>query len=330
MRAAQVSEKGKDFDIVAREIPEPGEGHVRVKVEACGICHGDAVAKYGWWPEPIDYPRVPGHEVVGRIDKVGAGAGVWKAGDRVGIGWQGSYCSKCGPCRSGDFANCVRPEITGITYDGGYAEYMIAFEKGLANAPDDMTGVEAGPLMCAGLTTYNSLRNSGARAGDLVAVLGVGGLGHLAVQYSKKMGFKTVAVARERIARARKKLGADIFIDIMKPIPRKRSGNRREGDTGDRSQQQGHFRYSRLAQRKLVLIAQMEEPIEVSLHLLWEENPYSVVFGHAKDSEETLAFSRLASVKAMVEEYPLGRVNEAFEKMLHGKLKFRVVLRMDR
>ncbi len=165
MRAAQITKPGMDFEIVEREIPEPGEGQVRIKVEACGICHSDDVVQSGEWPNGIDYPRVPGHEVIGHIDKAGRGVDAWKERQRVGVGWQGSYCSKCGPCRSGDFANCVRPEITGLTYDGGYAEYMIAFEKGLANAPDDMIGIEAGPLMCAGLTTYNSLRNSGARAG---------------------------------------------------------------------------------------------------------------------------------------------------------------------
>ena len=336
MKAAQVTEKGKDFDIVEREIPEPGEGQVRVKVEACGICHGDAVAKYGWWPEPIDYPRVPGHEVVGRIDKVGAGVGRWKAGDKVGIGWQGGYCSECGPCRRGDFANCVRPDITGLTYDGGFAEYMIAFEEGLAAVPEDLPGIQAGPLMCAGLTTFNSLRNSGAGPGDIVAVQGIGGLGHLAIQYAHKLGFYTVAVSRGKDGEALALgLGADRYIDSAAADAAKAlralGGAKAIMATAPNSKAISAILDGLGPNGKLVLIAQTEEPIEVnSLQLLvGRKSILGWYSGYAKDSEETLAFSRLAGVKAMVEEFPFERVNEAFDKMMNGKPRFKVVLRMD-
>lgn len=335
MKAAQVTEVGKDLDVVEREIPEPGEGQVRVRVEACGICHGDAVAKYGWWPHPLSYPRVPGHEVVGRIDKVGPGVGVWKEGDRVGVGWQGGFCFECAPCRSGDFTNCVRPDITGITYDGGFAEYMIAFEEGLARMPAELDRLQAGPLMCAGLTTYNSLRNSGAGAGELVAIQGVGGLGHLAIQYARKLGFHTVAVSRGKDSEALAlELGADLYIDSSSSDAAREllamGGAKVILATAPSSKAISSILDGLGPNGKLVLIAQTTEPIEVnSLQLLMgRKSILGWYSGHAKDSEETLEFSKRAGVRVMAEEYPLEKVNEAFEKMMNGKPRFRVVLDM--
>ena len=324
MKAAQVTEVGKDLDVVEREIPEPGEGQVRVRVEACGICHGDAVAKYGWWPHPLDYPRVPGHEVVGRIDKVGPGVGVWKEGDRVGVGWQGGFCFECAPCRSGDFTNCVRPDITGITYDGGFAEYMIAFEEGLARMPAELDRLQAGPLMCAGLTTYNSLRNSGAGAGELVAIQG-----------ARKMGFHTVAVSRGKDSEALAlELGADLYIDSSSSDAAREllamGGAKVILATAPSSKAISSILDGLGPNGKLVLIAQTTEPIEVnSLQLLMgRKSILGWYSGHAKDSEETLEFSKRAGVRVMAEEYPLEKVNEAFEKMMNGKPRFRVVLDM--
>src|SRR5512132_3512483 len=214
MKVAQISSPGADLQIVEREIPKPGAGHVRIKVQACGICHSDSFTKEGTWPG-IQYPRVPGHEIAGIIDAVGIGVVGWTLGQRVGVGWHGGHCGYCDSCRRGDFVTCqIAPQVPGIAYNGGYAEYMIAPVGALALIPEGLSAVDAGPLMCAGITTFNSLRNSGARPGDLVAVLGVGGLGHLGIQFSAKMGFKTVAIARGRdkepLAR---KLGAWHYID---------------------------------------------------------------------------------------------------------------------
>src|SRR5437763_8454111 len=214
MRAVQVAQPNGPFELVEREIPEPVAGQVRVKVEACGVCHSDSFAKEGLWPG-IQYPRVPGHEVAGIIDAVGPGVVGWKTGQRVGVGWHGGHCGYCDSCRRGDFVTCrIAPQIPGFTYDGGYADYMVAPTSALASIPEELSAAEAGPLMCAGITTYNSLRNSGARPGDLVAVLGIGGLGHLGVQFAAKIGFKTVAIARgqdkEPLAR---QLGAWYYID---------------------------------------------------------------------------------------------------------------------
>src|SRR6266446_220250 len=220
MRAAQIGRPGGRFEIVEREIPQPAAGWVRVKVQACGICHSDSLVKEGLWPG-LQYPRVPGHEVVGAVDAVGAGVSQWKAGQRVGVGWHGGHCGHCDPCRSGDFFGCqVALQITGISFDGGYADYMVAPAISLALVPEDLSAVEAAPLICAGITTYNALRNSGARPGDLVAVLGLGGLGHLGVQYAARMGFRTAAIARgkdkEPLAR---QLGAAHYIDSQAADP---------------------------------------------------------------------------------------------------------------
>ena len=213
MKAAQISKAGGDWELVERDIPEPGPGQVRVKVEACGICHSDALVKDGVWPG-LHYPRVPGHEIAGRVDAVGANVTSWAVGQRVGVGWHGGHCFVCEQCRRGDFAMCVNRKITGIDFDGGYAEYLIARAETLAAIPDDLPAEEAGPFMCAGVTVFNALRNSGARAGHVVAVHGIGGLGHLGVQYARRMGFNTVAINRGRdkedLAR---QLGAHSYID---------------------------------------------------------------------------------------------------------------------
>src|SRR5436189_3854789 len=213
MKAAQISKPGEDFELVERDIPEPGAGQVRVKVEACGICHSDVLVKDGLWPG-IQDPRVPGHEIAGRIDAVGSDVPQWTKGQRVGVGWHGGHCFVCDPCRRGDFAMCVKRKITGIDFDGGYAEYLVVGAEAVALVPDDLPAEEVGPFMCAGVTVYNALRNSGARGGDLVAVHGIGGLGHLGVQYARQMGFNTVALGRgkdkEELA---KKLGAHRYID---------------------------------------------------------------------------------------------------------------------
>src|SRR3954463_2506033 len=213
MLAAQISRAGGPFELVQREIPEPDAGQVRVKVEACGICHSDVLVKEGWWPG-LQYPRVPGHEIAGRIDAIGSGVTPWQQGQRVGVGWHGGHCFVCEPCRRGDFAMCVKRKITGIDFDGGYADYLIIGAEAVAAVPDDLPSEEVGPFMCAGVTVYNALRNSGARGGDVVAVHGIGGLGHLGIQYASRMGFRTVAIGRgkdkEELAR---KLGAHHYID---------------------------------------------------------------------------------------------------------------------
>src|SRR5436305_4986242 len=213
MKAAQISKPGGDWELVERNIPEPGAGQVRVKVEACGICHSDVLVKDGLWPG-IQYPRIPGHEVAGKIDAIGDGVTSWKKDDRVGVGWHGGHCFVCEPCRRGDFAMCVNRKVTGLDFDGGYAEYMIAPAEAVALIPDELPAEEAGPFMCAGVTVYNALRNSGARGGEVVAVHGIGGLGHLGIQYARQMGFKTVALGRGKDKEAlAKKLGAHRYID---------------------------------------------------------------------------------------------------------------------
>src|SRR5688572_30946751 len=213
MKAAQISKPGGDWELVERELPEPRTGEVRVKVEACGVCHSDTLVKEGHWPG-LQYPRVPGHEVAGRIDALGDNVNAWQKDQRVGVGWHGGHCYVCEQCRRGDFAMCINRKVTGIDFDGGYSEYMIAPATALAAIPDEVPAEEAGPFMCAGVTVYNALRNSGARAGDVVAVHGIGGLGHLGVQYARRMGFETVAINRgidkETLAR---KLGAHHYID---------------------------------------------------------------------------------------------------------------------
>jgi len=334
MRAVQVGKAGGAFEIVERDIPEPGRGSVRVKVEACGICHSDSIVKEGVMP--IQYPRVPGHEVVGMIDALGDGVGDWKVGQRVGIGWHGGYCGKCEPCRRGQFFACVTGQVTGVTLDGGYAEYMIANSTALALIPDELAFVEAGPLVCAGVTTFNALRNSGAVAGDTVAILGLGGLGHLGVQYAAKMGFRTVAIARgSDKAPFAKKLGAHHYIDsqaqdVAKEL-QKLGGAKvvlaTVTDAGAMTATIGGLG----ANGKLYVLGAPHEPLAVSAFPLIAgkrgvEGWYS---GVSIDSQDTLAFSALTGVKAMIETYPLEQVAQAYERMMSGKARFRVVLQMQ-
>jgi D-arabinose 1-dehydrogenase-like Zn-dependent alcohol dehydrogenase len=334
MRAAQVTRPGGPFEIVEREITEPAAGQVRIKIEACGVCHSDSLVKEGHWPG-LQYPRVPGHEVIGIVDAVGAGVTQWQKGWRVGVGWHGGQCGTCDACRNGDFFGCtVALQITGVSFDGGYADYMVAPAIGVARVPDDLTPEEAAPLMCAGITTYNALRNSGARGGDLVAIHGLGGLGHLGVQYAAKMGFKTVAIARgadkEPLA---KQLGAWRYIDSQAQDAaaelQKLGGAKvilATVTVGDAmSAMQGG-----LALNGTLLIVGAAQSMEVSplILLMGRRSVKGWYSGTAADSQDALGFSVLTGVRSMNESYPLEKVAEAYDRMMSGKARFRVVLTM--
>jgi D-arabinose 1-dehydrogenase-like Zn-dependent alcohol dehydrogenase len=332
MRVVQVAKAGGPLELVEREIPVPRAGTVRIKVQACGVCHSDSLAKEGRWPG-LQYPRVPGHEVVGVLDAVGTGVAGWTVGWRVGVGWHGGHCGRCDSCRRGDFFACQEAlQVTGITYDGGYADYMIAPIEALAAVPDELSGVEAAPLMCAGITTFNALRNSGARAGDVVAILGLGGLGHLGVQFAAKMGFKTVGIARgkdkEPLAR---KLGAWHYIDSQTQDPAaelaKLGGAKiilatvTNGDAMSAA-------LGGLGVNGTLLVVGAPKSIEVSPGLLitGRRSVKGWYSGTSIDSQEALAFSALSGVRSMNEVYPLERAAEAYERMMSGKARFRVVL----
>lgn len=333
MKAIQVKSAGGDFELVERNVPEPPEGWVLVKVEACGICHSDAMVKDGLWPG-IRYPRVPGHEVVGRIEKLGPRVNAWKEGQRVGVGWHGGHCFRCDPCRRGDFINCANALVTGITHDGGYAQYMVAPEHSLALVPGELESAEAAPLLCAGVTTYNALRNSGARAGDLVAVQGIGGLGHLALQYADKMGFRTAAISqgpeKKELALA---LGADIYIDSGFEDPGEKlaalGGARVILATAPDADSITPLVNGLGVNGNLVLVGAAFEPIRVSaLQLIPGRRSVSGwPSGHARDSEDTLDFSALKKIRARIEVYPLEKAGEAYARMLSNKARFRVVLK---
>jgi propanol-preferring alcohol dehydrogenase len=334
MKAAQISEGGGEFEIVEREIPTPGPNQVRVKVQACGICHSDAFVKEGLFPG-IAYPRVPGHEVAGVIDEVGPGVSAWQKGQRVGVGWHGGHCFKCDSCRAGDYILCKNAKICGISYDGGYQEYMVAEQEALAAIPDELNSAEAAPLLCAGITTYNSLRNSGARGGDVVAVLGIGGLGHLAVQFARKLGYKTVALSRGKDKEPLAvELGAHYFIDTSAENPvealQKMGGARVILATAPDSKSISAVVNGLSPNGKLLIVAAAIEPIEVSpLQLISGRRTIAGwPSGHAKDSEAALNFSALTGVRPMLEIYPLERVKEAYAKMISNRARFRVVLTM--
>jgi alcohol dehydrogenase/propanol-preferring alcohol dehydrogenase len=334
MKAAQISKPGGDWELVERDIPEPGPNQVRIKVEACGICHSDTLVKEGYWPG-IQYPRVPGHEVVGRLDRAGAGVTRLKSGDRVGIGWHGGHCFQCDACRRGDFAMCQFRKITGINFDGGYEEYMIAPAEAVASVPDDLPAEDAGPLMCAGVTVFNALRNSGARAGDVVAVHGVGGLGHLGIQYARQMGFRTVAIGRgkekEPLA---KKLGAHQYLDSATANPaeelKKLGGARVALATAPDAKSISELVEGLSTNGNLLVPAAPAEPLSVSvLPLIMGRRSVSGCYsGTARDSEDTLRFSALSGVRPMIQKYPLAQVAEAYKQMITGKARFRVVLTM--
>jgi D-arabinose 1-dehydrogenase-like Zn-dependent alcohol dehydrogenase len=333
MRAVQVSKPKGPLELVEREIPEPGSGQGRVKVQACGICHSDALTKEGLWPG-IQYPRVPGHEVAGIIDALGSNVVGWETGQRVGVGWHGGHCGYCNSCRRGDFVTCqVAFQIPGISYDGGYADYMIVPAGTLALIPDELSAVEAGPLMCAGITTYNSLRNSGARSGDLVAVLGVGGLGHLGVQFAAKMGFNTVAIARGKDKEAlAKKLGARHYIDSQAQDPSaeliKLGGAKVILATVTNGKAMTAVLGGLGVNGKLIVLGAPLEPLEVSpLQLIsGRRSIMGWPSGTSIDSQDTLAFSTLTGVRSMNETFPLERAAEAYERMMSGNARFRVVL----
>jgi propanol-preferring alcohol dehydrogenase len=334
MKAAQISEAGSEFEIVEREIPIPGPNQVRVKVEACGICHSDAFVKEGLFPG-IAYPRVPGHEVAGIVDEVGSGVSAWKKGQRVGVGWHGGHCFNCAACRAGDYILCENAKICGISYDGGYQEYMLAEQEALAMMPDDLKSAEAAPLLCAGITTYNSLRNSGARGGDVVAVHGIGGLGHLAVQFARKLGYKTVALSRGKDKEPLAvELGAHYYIDTTTENAvealQKLGGARVILSTAPHSKSISGLIGGLGANGKLLIVAAAVEPIEVSpLQLIsGRRSVTGWPSGHAKDSEAALNFSALTGVLPMIETYPLEHVAEAYDKMISNRARFRVVLTM--
>lgn len=335
MKAAQISKPGGDWELVERNIPEPGPGQVRVKVEACGICHSDVLVKEGLWPG-LQYPRVPGHEIAGRIDAIGGRVVGWKEGQRVGVGWHGGHDFSCDQCRRGDFAMCVNRKVTGIDYDGGYAEYMIAPAEALAAIPDELPAEEAGPFMCAGVTVFNALRNSGARAGDLVAVQGIGGLGHLGVQYARRMGFETVALGRgqdkEPLAR---NLGAHHYIDsnAVDTIAelQKLGGARVILATAPSAKAISAVVDGLSANGNLVIPAAPLDPLTIgALPLIMGRRSVSGCYsGTARDSQDALEFSALSDVHPMIEKFPLSRVTEAYEQMHSGKVRFRVVLTME-
>ncbi|MBZ5657019.1 MAG: alcohol dehydrogenase [Acidobacteriia bacterium] len=332
MKAAQITKPGGNFELVERSIPEPARNQVRIKVEACGICHSDALVKEGHWPG-IQYPRVPGHEIAGRIDAIGADVTNWKSGQRVGVGWHGGHCFTCEACRRGDFINCRNEKVTGISHDGGYAEYVVVPAESVATIPDDLPAAEAAPLLCAGITVFNALRNSGARAGDLVAVQGIGGLGHLGIQYARQMGFRTFAIGRgtdkEPLAR---KLGATHYIDTAAGDPaqelQKFGGARVLLATAPDSKSMSAVVNGLSSNGKLLVVGASPDPITVTpiQLILGRKSIQGWASGTAKDSEDTLQFSALTGVRPMIEHYPLEKANEAFQQMITGKARFRVVL----
>jgi len=333
MRAIQVSRAKGPFEIVEREIPRPGPEEVRIKVEACGVCHSDALVKEGL--APVSYPRIPGHEVVGRVDATGPNVERLTVGQRVGVGWHGGQCGHCDSCRRGDFFACEKgPIVTGLTRDGGYAEYMTASQDGVALVPHDLSDVEAAPLMCAGVTTFNALRNSGARGGDVVAVLGLGGLGHLGAQFAAKMGFNTVGIARGKDKEAfARQLGVKHYIDSQTQdvaAELKKLGGAKVVLATVTSGEAMSATIGGLAPNGTLLILGAADPFPVApIQLLSRKLSVKGWYsGTSIDSQETMGFSVLTGVRSMNEEYPMDKVEDAYARMMSGKARFRVVLRM--
>jgi D-arabinose 1-dehydrogenase-like Zn-dependent alcohol dehydrogenase len=334
MKAVQISKPGGNFELVDRPTPEPGRGQVRIKVEACGICQGDTLVKEGHWPG-LQYPRVPGHEIAGRIDAIGADVTEWKPGQRVGVGWHGGHCFTCDPCRRGDFINCQFAKVTAITFDGGYAEYVVVPADAVALIPEDLPADEAAPLLCAGLTVFNALRNSGARGGDLVAVQGIGGLGHLGIQYARQMGFRTVAIGRggDKQALARK-LGAHEYVDTSAGDPaqalQKMGGARVVLATAPDSKSISAL-VNGLAPRGTLMVvgAGLESLTVTPLQLIGgSKSIRGWASGTARDSQDALEFSAFSGVRPMIERFPLEKAADAYQQMISGKARFRVVLTM--
>ncbi len=332
MRAVQVSEAGGPLEMVEREVPVPGRGEALVRVQACGVCHSDSFAKEGGYPG-VSYPLVPGHEIAGVIDALGAEVHGWEVGQRVGVGWFGGNCGHCHACRRGDLISCQNMGIPGITFDGGYADYVLVKASAMALMPDELAAEEAAPLLCAGITTYNALRQSGARAGDLVAILGVGGLGHLGVQFAAKLGFDTVAIARggekEELSR---RLGARHYIDSTAQDPAaeltRLGGARVILATVTNAAAMTAVLGGLGLRGRLVVVGASMEPMQFPPAMLIGGN--KSIAGHASgssgDSEDTLAFSVLADVRPMIETLPLERAAEAYERMMSGEARFRMVL----
>jgi len=334
MKTAQVPRPGAEFQIVEREIPDPAPGQVRIKVQACGVCHSDAFTKEGSWPG-IQYPRVPGHEVVGFVDGVGAGVAGWTKGQRIGVGWHGGHDGTCRECRRGDFRNCRNRRVPGISYDGGYEQYMLAPAEALVRIPETLSDVEAAPLLCAGITTFDALRRSGAGPGDLVAVEGVGGLGHLGIQFASKFGYHVAAIGfgPESGALA-KKLGASIYIDSKATNPaealQQLGGARVILATAPSSKAMSALIDGLGPHGKLTVIGVAPDPIEETPVQLIVANRSieGYASGTPADSEDTLRFAELSGVRPMIETYPLEQAAQAYERMLSGKAQFRVVLTM--
>jgi D-arabinose 1-dehydrogenase-like Zn-dependent alcohol dehydrogenase len=334
MKAAQISRPGAGFEVVEREIPEPGVGQVRIKVQACGVCHSDQLTVEGAWPG-IQYPRVPGHEVAGVIDEVGEGVSAWTKGQRVGVGWHGGQDNTCRECRRGDFRNCRNLKIAGISYDGGYQQYMVAPVEALVSIPESLSDVDAAPLLCAGITTYNALRHSGAFPGDLVAVQGIGGLGHLGVQFADKFGYQVAAIGRgpENAALA-KKLGASVYIDSKATNAaeelQKLGGAKVILATAPNSKAMSELIDGLGPNGKLIVVGATFDAVEVTpIQLIsGSKSIQGWAAGTPADSEDTLHFAELSGVRPMIETYPLEQAAEAYARMLSGKAEFRVVLTM--
>jgi len=335
MKVMQVSREGGEFELVERPIPKPGAQQVLIRVEACGVCHSDMYVKEGG-RLPVTYPRVPGHEVVGVIEQIGDGVTHLKPGQRVGVGWHGGHDFTCDACRRGDFINCDNKQVTGLSLDGGYGEYMIARAEAVALMPEDLNAVEAAPLLCAGVTTFNSLRNSGARAGDLVAILGIGGLGHLAVQFSRQMGFKTVAVSggsdKKQLALD---LGAHFYIDSEAQNPaealKQMGGAKVILATAPNSKVISSVADGLASNGKMMIVGATADGLDISpIQLInGRRGLQGWASGTAKDSEDTMNFSVLSGVRPMIEVYPLSKAQEAYTRMMENKARFRVVLKMN-
>ena len=334
MKVAQIPKAGADFEIVEREIPKPGVGHVRIKVEACGVCHSDVLTKEGAWPG-IQYPRIPGHEVAGIIDELGAGVSEWTEGQRVGVGWHGGHDGTCLSCRHGDFRNCRNQKIAGISYDGGYQQYMVAPVEALVAIPESLGAAEAAPLLCAGITTYNALRHSGALPGDLVAVQGIGGLGHLGIQFGNKFGYKVAAIGRgSENAPLAKKLGATVYIDSKSTNAaeelQKLGGAQVILATAPSSKAMSQLIDGLGPNGKLMVVGATFDPIEVTpIQLIsGSRTIQGWAAGTPADSEDTLRFAELTGVCPMTETYPLEKAADAYARMMSGDAQFRVVLTM--
>ena len=334
MKVAQIPKAGGDFEVVERQIPNPGAGQVRIRVEACGVCHSDVLVKDGLWPG-LQYPRIPGHEVAGVIDETGAGVSAWSKGQRVGVGWHGGHDGTCVYCRRGDFRNCRNEQLAGISYDGGYQQYMIAPAEALAAIPDSLNAVEAAPLLCAGITTFNALRHSGASPGDLVAVHGIGGLGHLGIQFAQKFGYKVAAVGRgPEKAPLAKKLGAHVYIDSRATDAAKElqklGGAQVILATAPNAKSMSALIDGMAPNGKLIVIGAAPGAIEASpvQLIVGSRSIQGWAAGTAADSEDTLRFAELSGVRAMIETYPLERAGEAYARMISGNAQFRVVLTM--